>query len=209
MCAGRAARESVLRAGRDGELAAGALEPLQPVGIGRNQAEQQIGMAREIFRSGFDSQVDAAAMRREEERRRPSVVVMTQAPRACATSAIAGTSCTSSDSEPGDSRNTARVLERNRRRSRRRGADRSRSSRRPCASMCRCKTSASDRRRNRSSANGRRRRLRSSAPWRSPPCRSARARFRSRRRSRSTPRRARPWSACRGCRRCSVALPLL
>jgi hypothetical protein len=36
----------------------------------------------------------------------------TVAPRACAAAAIAGTSCTSKLSEPGDSRKTARVLSR-------------------------------------------------------------------------------------------------
>ncbi len=39
-----------------------------------DEAEQQIGMAGEIFRAGLDRHIGAAVMRRKEQRRRPGVV---------------------------------------------------------------------------------------------------------------------------------------
>ena len=50
------------------------VKPLEPGLVCRNEAEQQVRVAGEIFGSGLDREVDAVGVRREEQRRRPGVV---------------------------------------------------------------------------------------------------------------------------------------
>ena len=45
-----------------------------PCLICRDEAEEEVGMAGEIFRAGFDRHIDALRMRRQKEGRRPGVV---------------------------------------------------------------------------------------------------------------------------------------
>ncbi len=73
-CAGRAAPERHPPARRTWRSVEGFAQRRQPGRIGRDEAEQQIGMAGEIFGAGLDREIDAALMRREEQRRRPGVV---------------------------------------------------------------------------------------------------------------------------------------
>ena len=86
------------------------VKPLEPIRIGRDEAEQKVRVAGEIFGAGFDRHVDAMGVRREEQRRRPGVVHDDAGAMRMRGSAIAGMSCTSSVSEPGDSVNTTLVL---------------------------------------------------------------------------------------------------
>ena len=51
-----------------------ARRSFQQRSFAETSAEQQVGMAAEIFRAGLDRDIDAARMRREEQRRRPGVV---------------------------------------------------------------------------------------------------------------------------------------
>ena len=60
-------------------------------------------MAGEIFGARFDRHVDAVSMGEKKSGVAQVLSMMTQAPRACATSAIAGTSWISNVCEPGDS----------------------------------------------------------------------------------------------------------
>ena len=78
-------RSAMVRRPRSASEASSGLEPiaksvegraqaLRPFLVGGDEAEQQIGMAGEIFGAGLDREIAAALMRREEERRRPGVV---------------------------------------------------------------------------------------------------------------------------------------
>ena len=75
-----------------------------------DEAEQQVGMAAEIFGAGLDRDVDALSCGGKKSGVAQVLSISTTTPRACATSAMAGMSCISKDSEPGASVNTAVVL---------------------------------------------------------------------------------------------------
>ena len=67
--------EDVIRAGTDAEQA-DAFGDLRPsLGIGRDGAEHDVGMAADIFGGGLHADVDALFERAVIERRRPGVVV--------------------------------------------------------------------------------------------------------------------------------------
>ena len=68
------AEEDVLRARAHGEGVVGRAQGLEAALVGRDQAEQEVGAAAEIFGAGLDREVDAALVGREEQRRRPGVV---------------------------------------------------------------------------------------------------------------------------------------
>ena len=70
-------------------------------------------MAGEIIGPRLDRQSTPKAWGEKNSGVAQVLSATTQAPRACATSAMAGMSCTSSDCEPGNSTNTALVLARN------------------------------------------------------------------------------------------------
>ena len=66
--------EHVLRSGAERRRVEGRAQLLPAALVRRDHAEQQVGMAAEVFRAGLDRDIDAARMRREEQRRRPGVV---------------------------------------------------------------------------------------------------------------------------------------
>ena len=79
-----------------------------------DQPQQHVGVPADVLGRRVHRDVDAMVERRGSRTASPSVLsITTRAPCACATSAIAGMSCTSKVSEPGDSVNTMRVLGRN------------------------------------------------------------------------------------------------
>ena len=81
-----------------------SIELRPALGIGGDHAEHQVGMPADIFAAGLDREVDAFFQRAEIERARPGIVHQhDRAARRARPLAIAGTSCTSNDSEPGDS----------------------------------------------------------------------------------------------------------
>ena len=86
-------------------------EPLPAGRIGRNRAEQHVGMPGRVFRRRMDRYVDAdgraAGNRAASPRCCPS---STMAPRCMRGPAIAGISCISNVLEPGDSVNTTLVF---------------------------------------------------------------------------------------------------
>ena len=117
--------------------------------VGRDQAEQQIGMAAQVFGAGLDRDVDAARVRREEQRRRPGVVHQhDRAARDARPRRSPECPASRSVSEPGASVKTARGVRLEQlARCRRRSADRSRSSRRRSASApCRRNSASAGRR---------------------------------------------------------------
>ena len=67
-------QENILRSRAHGEEVERLAQPRPPGGIGGDEAEQEVGMAGEIFRSRLDGEIDAAFMRRKEQRRRPGIV---------------------------------------------------------------------------------------------------------------------------------------
>ena len=69
-------------------------------------------MAGQVLRAGLDRHVDAMGVGREESGVAQVLSMMTQAPRACTTSAMAGMSWISKVCEPGDSTSTAFVFDR-------------------------------------------------------------------------------------------------
>ena len=101
------AQEDVFRTGTHGESVVGGAQRLEAALVGRDHAEQKVGAAAEILRAGLDGDVDAAFVRREEQGGRPGIIHQDHAPCRCATSAMAGMSCISSDCDPGASVNTA------------------------------------------------------------------------------------------------------
>ena len=64
----------VIGTGADGEGVEGRAQLLRPMGVGGDQADQQIGVAGEIFGAGVNREIDSMRMGREEQGRRPGVV---------------------------------------------------------------------------------------------------------------------------------------
>ncbi len=114
-CAGRAAQEAVVAATRvtpmsvHSRCSAGNVASLATIAPSSTSEWPPMYLV-----AACTDDVDAVVERAKAERRRPRVVERRRsAPRACATAAIAGMSCTSNVSEPGDSANTMRVFGRN------------------------------------------------------------------------------------------------
>ena len=85
-------------------------EPLPGCLVCRDGAEHHVGMAADILGAGLDREIDALFERTEIERARPGIVHQHHGAFGVGAAAMAGTSCISNESEPGDSTNTARVL---------------------------------------------------------------------------------------------------
>jgi hypothetical protein len=64
----------VVRGGGMAEIPDRPLHALVPFGIGGDRAEEEVGMAADIFAQRLDADVDAMRNRREEEGRRPGIV---------------------------------------------------------------------------------------------------------------------------------------
>ena len=67
-------KEDVLRSGAHGEAVEGAPQRRPGACVRRDEPEQQVRVARQVFGAGLDREIDAALVRREQQRRRPGVV---------------------------------------------------------------------------------------------------------------------------------------
>ena len=104
------AEEAVVARRRDAHVGPEPVQRREGRGIGNDQSQQHVGVAAEVLGRRMHRDVDAVLERAEENGVAHVLSSTTFAPRACATAAMAGTSCTSNVSDPGDSVNTMRVF---------------------------------------------------------------------------------------------------